>query len=67
MPDSVTTAKSKARSADKSEAENVLSEHEYQKTKLSTMFTSTQELNDMASLLYTLENLMILFLFYFNF
>ena len=67
MPDSVTTAESKAKSAGKSEAENVLGEHESRKTKLSTTFTSTQELSDLATLLSTLGNLMVLFHFYYKF
>ena len=50
-----------------SEAENVLGDQESRKTKLSTTFTSTQELNDISSLLGTLGNLIVLFLFYFNF
>ncbi len=67
MPDSVTTAESKAKSAGKSEAENVLGEHESRKTKLPTTFTSTQELSDLATLLSTLGNLMVLFHFYYKF
>ena len=67
MPDSSATAKAKADLADQNDAETALGEHASKKTKLSTKFTSVNELRSINVLLGTIANTIVLAMLYFHF
>ena len=67
MPDTQATSKTKRELGDINEAEEILGEHFSKRTKMNTEFTAVSEINNLAFLLSTMANVLMIMRMYHQF